>query len=77
MLANVRVASDEIRRVIRKLRRGRGSIGALLYDASAYADLVIVLKNLKSSALVRFFINLNTTDKERSQREGDGQKEKE
>ncbi|MCK6509661.1 hypothetical protein L6R29_06825 [Myxococcota bacterium] len=76
MLANIRIASNEMRRIIRKLRNGRGSIGALLYDASAYADLVIMLKNLQGwASAVHFFIG--SENKERSQRKGDAQKDKE
>ncbi|MCB9638714.1 MAG: hypothetical protein H6727_07385 [Myxococcales bacterium] len=78
MLKNLRLASDDARDIIHKISDGRGAIGALLYDGTAYADLVIVLKNLKRSSLVRFFINLNTSEKEGRQGAGVGaQQEKE
>jgi ABC-type transporter Mla subunit MlaD len=65
MLKHFREITADLNVILKRLQKGRGSLGALLYDATAYEDLKIVLKNLKDSSLVQFIINIMKTDEEK------------
>ena len=59
-MANLNAASDDIREIVKDLRAGKGTLGALLTDPSVYEDLKMVLGNVERNkalrALVRYSI---------------------
>ncbi|MBK8256196.1 MAG: MCE family protein [Polyangiaceae bacterium] len=60
-LSNVTAITADLRAIIGDVRKGKGTVGALLVDPSVYDDLKVVLGNVQRNdvlrALVRYSIN--------------------
>jgi len=65
MLANLNAASADLRDILSGLKRGRGTLGALLVDPSVYEDMKVLLGNVQRNdvlrALVRYSIKQDET----------------
>ena len=60
MMANLNAMSRDLRHIVADVRKGKGTVGALLVDPSIYEDLKLVLGNVERNkalrALVRYSI---------------------
>lgn len=60
MMANLNAMSRDLRHIVADVRKGKGTVGALLVDPSVYEDLKLVLGNVERNkalrALVRYSI---------------------
>jgi len=65
IVANLSAASADLRDIIAGLKRGKGTIGALLVDPSVYEDMKVLLGNVERNdvlrALVRYSIRQDET----------------
>lgn len=67
MIANVVQSTDYLRTIMRDIRRGKGSLGALINDPTAFEDFKTILGQVKRSrifkALIRFIIKRDDSSK--------------
>ena len=60
LLANLTSASADLRTMMADIRRGRGTLGAIINDPTAFEDFKVILGQVKRSrifrALIRFVI---------------------
>jgi phospholipid/cholesterol/gamma-HCH transport system substrate-binding protein len=66
LLSNLTAASRDLRAIMADLRKGKGTVGALLVDPSIYEDMKMVLGNVERNqvlrALVRYSIKHDETE---------------
>ena len=58
ILVNFTKASDDIRTILRDIRDGKGSLGALINDPTAFEDFKAILGQVKRSRIFRSLIRL-------------------
>lgn len=67
VMGNVNAMSDDLRAIVGDIRKGRGTLGALLVDPSLYEDLKSLVGNMDRNqvlrALVRYSIQADETRK--------------
>jgi phospholipid/cholesterol/gamma-HCH transport system substrate-binding protein len=56
VMANLNAMSDDLRAVIGDLRRGRGTLGALLVDPTIYEDLKSAIGNVQRNEVLRALV---------------------
>ncbi|MEZ4221920.1 MAG: MlaD family protein [Polyangiaceae bacterium] len=65
IMGNLNAMSKDLRQIVADVRRGKGTVGALLVDPSVYEDLKVVLGNVERNktlrALVRYSIKQGET----------------
>lgn len=65
IMSNINAMSKDLRQIVADVRRGKGTVGALLVDPSVYEDLKVVLGNVERNktlrALVRYSIKQDET----------------
>ncbi len=65
IMGNLNAMSSDLRKIVADVRRGKGTVGALLVDPSVYEDLKVVLGNVERNktlrALVRYSIKQDET----------------
>jgi phospholipid/cholesterol/gamma-HCH transport system substrate-binding protein len=66
VMGNVSAMSDDLRGIVRDVRQGKGTLGALLVDPSVYEDIRSLVGNVERNevlrALVRYSIKANEAE---------------
>ncbi|MBI4702931.1 MAG: MCE family protein [Deltaproteobacteria bacterium] len=64
-VANVTQASADLRDIVRSVKDGKGTLGALLVDPSVYEDLKLVLGNVQRNTILRALVRYAITQDEK------------
>jgi phospholipid/cholesterol/gamma-HCH transport system substrate-binding protein len=65
-MANLNEASRDVRDIVRDIKQGKGTLGALLVDPSVYEDLKLLLGNVERNKALRALVRYSIQSDERA-----------
>lgn len=65
VMANVNAMSDDLRAIVENIRKGKGTLGALLVDPSLYEDLKSLVGNMDRNQVLRSLVRYSIQAEEK------------
>lgn len=65
-VGNVAAISADVREIVRGIRNGKGTLGALLVDPSVYEDVKRLIGNVERNAVLRSLVRFSIKENERA-----------
>ncbi|PIE05594.1 MAG: ABC transporter substrate-binding protein [Sorangium cellulosum] len=65
IMSNLNAASSDLRHIMEGLKKGKGTLGALLVDPSVYEDMKVVLGNVERNEVLRALVRYSIRQDEK------------